>query len=107
FGYNQAGDGGAFYISTAAVDFNSCTIAYNFANTSGSAFFLTNGAAVTFQNCIIAKNQFAPGQFAGAVDPVSNGHNLLSFDDTAGAAFNQATDLQGTAAQPLDPGLLA
>jgi hypothetical protein len=97
---SQSGGGGVFNAAQALMTLTNCTLAGNSAGTDGGGIDTTGTLAVA--NTIVAGNTAPSGpDILGEV--TSRGHNLIG-NPSGGSGF-VASDLVGTAANPLDPRL--
>jgi hypothetical protein len=105
---NSATDGlGGGIIATAAALLN-CTVAENVAG-SGGGLFHQSGGTFSLKNTIVALNLtdfVSTGPDVTGAAFASQGHNLIG-DGTGSTGFTNGTnsDMVGTGAAPIDPGL--
>jgi CSLREA domain-containing protein len=129
---SRAAFGGALFTTGtgARATLNTCTLSGNSATTLGGAIAISGGTTVSLNACTVVGNG-AVGAAGGGVHNyggtfesrgsliafnvaligfdvegavISSGFNLISRSDNS-TGFNQASDLSGTNAAPLNPGL--
>jgi hypothetical protein len=103
-----SGLGGAIYTEGGGLTLTSCTLSANSADRLAGGIVMSNGHETTLGNTIIAGNSapvgFSPDVVVFSSAPInSNGYNLIGNGGSA-SGFT-ATDLIGTAANPIDPQL--
>jgi hypothetical protein len=102
FSLNTAVTGaGISHTGTGTVTLTSSTLSQNFASNQGGGIFHTGTGTVVLRDTIVARNSapMSSVDVMGALN--SQGHNLIG--NGAGGSGYGATDLVGTAPNPIDP----
>jgi hypothetical protein len=104
-GNSAGGQGGGVYnfYFDSRMALTNTTVSGNSAGGVGGGVATDTGPVTEVRNCIVAGNAAATSSPDVARALASQGHNLIG--DGSGGSGYAATDLVGTAANPLDPGL--
>ena len=94
---------GISHTSTGMLNLISSTLSNNFASSQGGGIFHSGTGQLNIDNTIVAQNN-APTSSVDVMGALnSQGYNLIG-NGTGGSGYSN-TDLVGTAAMPIDPGL--